>query len=513
MNNQQNSEDGFLKMLSLLSLVGLSISIFLGKSYLNTLQAMDSSVYARLALDATRNGFLPRLPIGHYMMGQGHWPEGFNDHPFTLIWINGWIMRALGPSTWSARLLPALLSVLCIFVIYLIGKKLYRSHAVGVVAGFIGLATPLFMSYGSRFHLDSAMLLGILISFYGWIASSQLATLAGTMFAVWVKGPLGFLLFPVVFISGFLSRSWDQARIKKFVLLSIFALILGGSIWIVIGFLGGFDLVTDYWKRFVMGQVLNRATVPTLPILSKIFLKWSLWSVLLGLAIFRYFKQKRYRDENFNLPLIAGFFILTLVSSMKFKYEHYYLPMFSFFALFIAGSFQGWIEKNATRLQRALLFLAILTPPVLLATPIDIGVEKFPQLRAMIPYIKSQGTCRDTLIFLEGSQPYGSIGDYAAVLQFYTNRHTIEARCDGLEEALTRTQAAWLLGSDELFKKCSTDATRNKYPSSIRFGSQVLWSRYPLTSHAQLDLTPLALPYTAISDCELPKLPKSRYFK
>jgi len=338
--NIENLENKYFEKFSLISLIVLSISVFLGKSYLNTLQAMDSSVYARLALDATRGGFLPELPIGNYLTHQGHWPQGFNDHPFTLIWLNGWVMRALGPDTWSARLLPSLLSVLCIFVIYLIGKKLYRSHSVGIVSGFIGLATPLFMSYGSRFHLDSGMLLGILISFYGWITRSTMATLGGTMLAVWIKGPLGFLLYPVVFLSGFISQSWDRKRVKRFTALSIGALILGGSIWVLIGWIGNFDLVTDYWKRFVLGQVANRGSVSTLPILFKVSLKWSIWSILLIFAVIRYFKLKKFKNEALNLPLLAGTFILVLVSCMKFKYEHYYLPMFSFFGLFIAGSFQ-----------------------------------------------------------------------------------------------------------------------------------------------------------------------------
>jgi len=159
------------------------------------------------------------------------------------------------------------------------------------------------------------------------------------------------------------------------------------------------------------------------------------------------------------------------------------------------------------------MILGFLIPPILLAGPIDIGVEKFPQLRKMIPYIQSYGTCQDTIVFLEGSQPYGSIGDYAAVLQFYTNRHTVEARCENLGVILQETQAAWLLGREEMFKACSTDATRNAYPSSIRYGQQILWSRYALSSNSQMDLTPLALPYKATADCELPKLPKSRYFK
>lgn len=71
-------------------------------------------------------------------------------------------MRAVGASAWSAIFIPRLFSVGCVFLTFLLGEILI-STAVGLVAGLVLTLTPEFLSYGSRFHLDTPMIFFILL--------------------------------------------------------------------------------------------------------------------------------------------------------------------------------------------------------------------------------------------------------------------------------------------------------------------------------------------------------------
>lgn len=79
-----------------LALFGLSLCVFLGKSHETSLQALDSTTHAMLALEVTSKGPLPALPMANFVTN--HRPDAtFNDHPFTLFYLVGWVMRTLGP--------------------------------------------------------------------------------------------------------------------------------------------------------------------------------------------------------------------------------------------------------------------------------------------------------------------------------------------------------------------------------------------------------------------------------
>src|SRR3569832_1610753 len=96
--------------IALISLLSLAFVAFLGKSYENLLRGIDSNIHAKVSLSATASGKkMPHLPIPSPNSGSSTAdPERrsysvdphsyFNDHPFFYFWVNGWTMRALGPS-------------------------------------------------------------------------------------------------------------------------------------------------------------------------------------------------------------------------------------------------------------------------------------------------------------------------------------------------------------------------------------------------------------------------------
>src|SRR4051812_24041485 len=118
MSQSQRSSSFLSARIALLALAAVA---FLGKSYDSSLRGIDSNIHAAVSMSVTAGpGIAPRLPIpiknfsaaAPARTDSGIDPNRvFNDHPFFVFWLNGWIMRALGPSAWSARLLTGLFSV------------------------------------------------------------------------------------------------------------------------------------------------------------------------------------------------------------------------------------------------------------------------------------------------------------------------------------------------------------------------------------------------------------------
>jgi len=500
-------------LLDQVALLALSLTVFLGKPLDYTLPPMDSSTYARLALDATRHPGI-RLPIGDLRTGDGFWPTGFNDHPFTLIWLSGKLMRLIGANAFSARILSALMATLCIFGVYYYGKRALRSSSAGLLATLMLFTSPIFFSNAAAFQLDSSLLAGIVLSFLGYLTGSLPLTVAGTVVAVWVKGPLGFLVYPSVLLYLLITRNRERAAWKKFLIFSLAGVGAGSLIWVAIGTVGGWDLVYDYWRRWIWGQVAMQAESSNLGTFGIILRKNFLWVGWLFLTFYIGIRKRLFRLPEFTLPLIGAGIVFLLVFLMKAKFQHYYLPCFPLLALCAAVAFREFSEKYSAQIRIGIFGLGMILPAFLLATPTPLGVERFPQLRRWTPFIQQMGTCRDRIVLLDSEIPYGSIKDYAAVLEFYTNRETYGVPdCSALKTAIENDRrVAWVILSERLYQSCFPITEKSPLTAYLRFGSQILLSRYSKGEKA-LDLAPLQNELQAVKDCETPEVRGSSPFR
>jgi len=281
---------------TILALLCLSSVVFLGKSYETTLQALDSAEYARLALEASRTPL--HLPIAQGTLGPGHWEHGFNEQPATLLILNGFIMRALGPSAWSARLLPGLFSVGCVLLTYLIGTLLF-TEAFGALAGFALALTPEFIGYGARFHLDTPFIFFILLSFVGFIQRRFWLTSIAAALGLWIKSPVSFLIYPAAALSLTMTRSFT-AKERRWLLKSLVAaLCVGAVVWIFTGLFGSWNLVTDYWQRQVFGTAVGgRGQSISAWVFAEILLKryWP-WLPFLAYSLFWILKNRAWKKN------------------------------------------------------------------------------------------------------------------------------------------------------------------------------------------------------------------------
>ena len=512
--DSQSLPTRWLHRLALLALVALASVVFLGKAYETSLQAMDSSVHARIALETAAGGAAPILPMSREDLG-GHWGKGFNDHPFTLFWINGNLMRFLGADAWSARLLPGLFSVGCVVLVYGFGAMLF-TPAVGLVAGFILTTTAEFIGYGARFHLDTPLTFFILLSFIGWWRRSWLLTGLAVGLGLWVKSPVAFLVFPSALLALFLSRRATRAELRILGKAFAVAVVAGSLVWVITGLSAGWQWPADYWTRQVLGtavggrggqqarnfwmfaQVLRTRYIPWLLLL--------LWSLVIIV------RRRFWREPRVALLLSGALVVIVVISSVRFKYPHYYLPMYPFLALLCVVPIASWIESHARRISFGLLVLGLLVPSVLVATPIALSPEMFPALKRFDAIIQSYGSCTDTVLYVEGNQPYGSSGDYSAEVIFYTNRKFRAAECADVNGAIGSIAPAWILVSGDHLERCLSPQNTARYPVKFRFGNQWLLSRV-MTQDQATDLTVLERELKAPLQCDPVEFPKNRYHR
>ncbi len=500
--------------LAALALFGLSLCVFLGKSHETSLQALDSTTHALLALEVTSNGAVPALPMANFVTN--HRPDTtFNDHPFTLFYLVGWVMRAFGPDAWSARLLPALFSAGSVMLTAAIGGILY-SPVTGLVAGLILLMSRDFVLIGSRFHLDTPMVFFILLSFLLWLKKFPIRAGVAAGIGLWMKSPVTFLLFPVVLLTGWITKDWGRSRYRDWFYSGLISVFAGFLIWGLTGMIGGWDLVRDYWTRQVWGTAVGGrgAGGPVnhglgIELLLRHYLPWIL---LVPYAVYRIFKSGKARTEAFALPLIAVLVLETILSSLRFKHYWYFLPVFPFLALILSGAFRDLLDRHSARIREGIIALGVALPVILVCFPVPLGPESFPGLRKFHPFIQSYGTCSDRILFVDGGQPFGTALDSIYELSFYTGRNILQAKdCAEAIRLIETSSPEWVVLTSKDPSSCIPEHLLTRYPSRMRFADQHLWSRI-IPEKDRMNLTPLHRELKPPKKCTPAPEPQDLYF-
>jgi len=502
-----------LRRFAFLGLFALASTTFLGKPDAVSLQALDSTTHAMIALDVSRGSLMPELP----MHDPGVDPDRkgrFNDHPFPMFYLSGKLMRFFGPGAFSARLLACLFSAGCVLLLAWLGSLLY-SPAAGLAAGLILMLSRDFILIGSRFHLDTPMVFFILLSFILWKKSRPgLAGLAAGL-GLWMKTPVAFLLFPAALLSLALTGKLDRRAFFSLVKSGLIALVMGIGVWVITGMVGGWDLVLDYFKRQVWGTAVGGRNYGAeteylmgVVRLAKSFLPWI---ALLVPSLVLAFWKGRWRRPEVALPLSAALVLGGVISCMKFKFYWYYLPIYPFLALLCIDPFAGWLERKKISVYQAFIGLGIAIPAFLLAAPVPLGPENFPALRRFEALIQSYGSAADRILFIDGLQPYGGHLDSVYELSFYTGRAVLQGTCKTAGELLAKENPAWIVVSGENLERCLSREARALFPVQYRFGRQFLLSRI-IPRDSATDLTPLWRELRAPLDGKSQDYPQDPYF-
>jgi hypothetical protein len=505
--------DHWLKRAAFVSLIALASLTFMGKAYENSLQALDSTTHAMLALEVTQNGNTPALPMKNFVTNVKT-SQTFNDHPFTLFYLSGLAMKAFGPSAWTARLVPTLFSVGCVLLLAILGSMLY-SPAVGLIAGLILMVSRDFIMIGARFHLDTPMVFFILLSFIAWWKNRPVLTGIAVGMGLWMKTPVAFLIYPAALLTLILTRTLTIQEFKKLFLSGVIALFTGSLVWVVTGYLGGWDLVVDYWTRQVWGTAVGgrgnsnaRDYGMGWQLLRDHYIPW-LYLLIPSVALALW--GRRWKSREWALAFSAAFVFETVLALVRFKFFWYFIPVFPFLALLCVDCLRNSITRYAQQVYLFFIFAGLTLPAILLATPIELGPENFPALRRFEAIIQNYGSVSDQVMFVDGGQPYGSELDSIYELSFYTQRKIIQANCENANSLFIQFNPEWIVVTGKNLNGCLKSEALKQYPVKYKFGRQYLLSRL-ISPEQATDLTPLVRELKPPVNGKKADLPRGLYF-
>lgn len=150
-----------------------------------------AAFYAALSRQIVETGVWHPLHTG---------PEPYFMKPPLLFWLTAATIGLLGPTNLAVTLWPRLFGVGCVLLGAGIGRRLYGPTA-GLLAGLVCLANPTLIETSNTFRLDSALLFGVLLAVWAYLAPAgrwRPPVFYGAMaFAMLAKGPQGLL--PLVF--------------------------------------------------------------------------------------------------------------------------------------------------------------------------------------------------------------------------------------------------------------------------------------------------------------------------
>jgi hypothetical protein len=485
--------------IAVIALLCLGLTTYLGKAWETSLQAMDSSVHARLALEATATGIVPILPIGAQDPSSASWVGGFNDHPFVPFYLNGWVMRFFGPSAWSARFLPALFGVGCLALTVAIALSI-ATPAYALMAGLILATTPEFILYTARFHLDAPLAFLILASFLMWIRRKGIWGGAFAGLGVWAKTPVGLLIIPSALILNLIRR--DRSRWQSWVIACLSALTVTLLLWLLTAWIGGWAVVQDYWRRQVWGTAIGGRGFGGGPDYLSFFkilkARYWPWMPFFLFGTFKIVKNWKKSPEALQLCLIGISILVFVISSMKFRFFHYFIPAYPFAALISAWPLARFAEKRRLGLYQFTIILSLVLMAFLLNTPVPLAPEMFPALKRFNAIIQTHKDCRQSVLMITGNQPYGSESDYGAEVGFYTSRGIVRSTCEEAQKVNFESHPFVLVAGDH-FNQCIPDIVKKQYSRIYKYGNQYLLTRFP--KEDVIDLTPLERELNAVRDC------------
>jgi 4-amino-4-deoxy-L-arabinose transferase-like glycosyltransferase len=151
----------------------------------------DPAMYATIAKTIATTGEWTHLTFNG---------EPYLNKPPLHFWLNALVFRVLGPSAWSATLLPGLLGVADALLLYALCRALFPGWRTAFAAALVYVTTPEVVHWSRGVHLETLVTLWVLVGLfavYRSVAAPRAIVLLGVAAAGgWLaKGPQG--LFPL----------------------------------------------------------------------------------------------------------------------------------------------------------------------------------------------------------------------------------------------------------------------------------------------------------------------------
>jgi len=334
-----------------LSILTTFAPLFFYKLGQSSLVSWDEAWYADISRNIAITGDLFNLVYNG---------NPFTDKPPGGFWVEALFFKLFGISELTARLPQAIAGLLTLYLVYLLGSKLWN-RVVGF-ASAVSLSSSFWFLWRARSgNLDSILTLFFVLTIYLAISASEkkkfffpfslsLASLAMIKGIVFI-----FALIPALIIIFWKSRLY---KIKDFLWLTFLALGLFG-IWLLMQSLNDPSLAFWHFIHSLRGSSIENDFVNSLRLFKEYLHngigKW-FWPGILGVGLGLLFREKRFL-------ILTSFFIFysaQFLFSQKLQIWHL-IPLHPFMILlFYGGSFVFMDRLLKFKLKRILISVLLL---------------------------------------------------------------------------------------------------------------------------------------------------------
>jgi 4-amino-4-deoxy-L-arabinose transferase-like glycosyltransferase len=346
---QARSSQGFSGKALLLVLCGLALFIFLWRLGAASLEDWDEAIYAQVAREMVQNGDWITL----------HWGgEPWFEKPPLLIWATAFLFSIFGVSEFWARAASAFSGVGVIVLVYLLGRRLYRSVATGFLAAIILLTVPHFVHLARFGTMDVMLTMFIFLALYGYLRAREneprwwyLVWLACAL-AILTKSAAGIVAPAAVVIALALDRElFTVIRHRPFWAGVLIAVTLVG-VW----HLGMYGMHGQAFTDVYLGRhVLERATTVmqghiggTHFYAHRLGTNFFPWVTLVPLAAAVGLRDSIDRLRAARIILIIAMLVFGLYSVIPTKLQWYVAPLYPALALLIARTLAvAWTDPRS----------------------------------------------------------------------------------------------------------------------------------------------------------------------
>jgi len=251
--------------------------------------------------------------------------------------------KIFGINEYGARFFLGIALILQIYLIFRIGKLLYKDEKIAVAAALIYLSFPIVIIASRNLTTDAYLITFILWSLYLWLQNkvhhSKIWIYAFYMvlgFAFLTKGPVAILPV-IIFIATYLIVKKERIKLSMHDLFGIIIFVAISASWFIAIIIDNPKL----WNYFIEKQIVERATNAEKFHRSKPFWYYLLFAPLLGFpwvffiisSYFSNFKQALQKHTIIKIVTIISLLIFVIFSAFSSKLILYIIPMYPFLAL------------------------------------------------------------------------------------------------------------------------------------------------------------------------------------
>lgn len=334
--------DAFLRKYSVGIQVGLLLVAvyFLSLDITRPLANYDEATYAKVAVDTLTSG-----DMWSFTLSGSAWYE----KPPLYLWLAMGSIKLFGVHEFAFRIPSILASLVCLWLTYVIVRRLTGSELASIYAFLILLSAPLFYYNAKEVRLDSSVIAAILAAFWYWLKGLQNEKYLLVVFPLAAVGFLFksiivLLLGPILLIYSLLYRRWAWST----------------NIYLWMGALVAACLLVPWhvvqWSRFGNNfidryfwfDVYSRATTTVTGGSNHTYFFTYLWvysplwaGALIGaIALFLYISCIQDVRVSFEWKSLAASFcvmllILVLFSAAGTHLSPYLLPAYPYMAIFV----------------------------------------------------------------------------------------------------------------------------------------------------------------------------------